>query len=467
MAAPQGRGERSEVHPGGSFLIQEVGSVRIPTPEGFHRRRTDYHRTAVDFSRTRSNGRRAHREEGTRPPAWTAEARPASSECSWSTFPRLKADSERQRSPSGLVAEHRAQRSWHRARRPRRHRHAAHRLLRDRGAKGEVPAQARDRRARRGLRAHRTRFRLRCARRQDPRDPPRRRQALHAQRLEAVHHQRRLRRCLHRLRQGRRREVHRLHRRARHPGLLRRGRGTQDRHPRLLHLRPRPSRTPPFPWPTSSATSARATRSRSTSSTSGGSSSGSGCSAACRGDARGDAARYARIASSSGRPIAEFGLIREKLVRMAALLHAAGAHGLPDRRPHRRAPRAAHRAGPIANRQGCRSIEEYRRGVDPEGLGLRGARAGGRRERRPSAATATSRTIPPSAPIATRASTAFFEGTERDQPDAGHRNAAQADAMKGQLPRLDFAQRVSDDLEQGIVPALKAPICSPTRPAPP
>ncbi|MBS2027798.1 MAG: acyl-CoA dehydrogenase family protein [Deltaproteobacteria bacterium] len=43
--------EKLEVHPGGSFLVQEAGSVRIPTPEGFSEEQRMYHRTATDFAK--------------------------------------------------------------------------------------------------------------------------------------------------------------------------------------------------------------------------------------------------------------------------------------------------------------------------------------------------------------------------------------------------------------------------------
>ena len=67
----------------------------------------------------------------------------------------------------------------------------------------------------RRLCADRAPFGLRCALGQDDGPADRRRQALRPQRPEGVDHQRRLCRRLHHLRQGGRREVHRLHRRAR------------------------------------------------------------------------------------------------------------------------------------------------------------------------------------------------------------------------------------------------------------
>ena len=64
----------------------------------------------------------------------------------------------------------------------------------------------------------------------------RRRQVVEADRVEAVHHQRRLRRPVHRVRQGRRRAVHGVPDRARRARADGRPRGAQARHPRQLDL---------------------------------------------------------------------------------------------------------------------------------------------------------------------------------------------------------------------------------------
>ena len=87
-------------------------------------------------------------------------------------------------------------------------------LLRHRGSEAALPAAARQRRDHRRLRAQRVGIGIRCARRTDARGAAGGRQ-LPPHRREDVDHQRRLRRSLHRLCQGRRRAVHRLPRRAR------------------------------------------------------------------------------------------------------------------------------------------------------------------------------------------------------------------------------------------------------------
>ena len=86
------------------------------------------------------------------------------------------------------------------------------------------------RRADRRLRAHRAAVGLRRAGGADHGAPHAGRHALRPERAEDVDHQRRLRRPVHDLRQGRRREVHRLPRRTRH------GRGER---PRRTEARPR------------------------------------------------------------------------------------------------------------------------------------------------------------------------------------------------------------------------------------
>ncbi len=84
--------------------------------------------------------------------------------------------------------------------------------VRYRGAEAEVPAAARVRRDGRRVLPERIGFGIGRARRQVARRPSTGRQ-LRALGREDVDHQWRLRRCLHRLCQGRRRAVHRVHRR--------------------------------------------------------------------------------------------------------------------------------------------------------------------------------------------------------------------------------------------------------------
>ena len=146
-------------------------------------------------------------------------------------------------------------------------RHAADRLLRQRGAEGEVPAEAGERRDGRRLRADRAAVGIRRARREDHRGAQRRRPALPAERPEDVDHERRLRRSVHHLREGRRREVHRLPRRARHGRRERPGR-EEARARRIVDDRADARQRARCRSRTSSARSAKATRSRSTSSTS-------------------------------------------------------------------------------------------------------------------------------------------------------------------------------------------------------
>ena len=80
-------------------------------------------------------------------------------------------------------------------------------LLRHRGTEAEVPAAPGDGRDHRRLCAQRVRIRIRRARRARQGDAAAGRQ-LRPHRREDVDHQRRLRRRLHRLRQGRRRALH-------------------------------------------------------------------------------------------------------------------------------------------------------------------------------------------------------------------------------------------------------------------
>ena len=83
-------------------------------------------------------------------------------------------------------------------------------------AQGEIRPRPRERRHSRRLRAERVGLRFRRPRRQGARDAAARRQ-LRPQRREDVDHQRRLRRSLHRLCEGRRRAVHGVRRRTKFP----------------------------------------------------------------------------------------------------------------------------------------------------------------------------------------------------------------------------------------------------------
>ena len=93
--------------------------------------------------------------------------------------------------------------------------------------------------------------------------------------LEALHHQCRFRRPLHRVRQGRRRAVHGLSRRARRTRAHHRAGGAQARHPRQLDLSAVPRGLHHPHRERAGRPSARGTRSPSTSSTSGAGSWGS------------------------------------------------------------------------------------------------------------------------------------------------------------------------------------------------
>ena len=138
--------------------------------------------------------------------------------------------------------------------------------VRDRGAEANVPAAAAHRRDRRRVLPERAGLGLRRPRRQDARRPPGRRQ-LRAQRREDVDHQRRLRRSVHRLRQGdrRRRALHGVPRRARVPGRVERQGRAQDGAARVVDDAGDPAGRRGARRRTCSARSARATRSRSTS----------------------------------------------------------------------------------------------------------------------------------------------------------------------------------------------------------
>ena len=156
------------------------------------------------------------------PPRLGADARAAEEgERSRSAAPRDSAGLRRPRARSDQrVVRRRADRDQPVVRRIARRahvdRHAAARLLRQRRAEGALPAAAGERRADRRLRADRAAVGIRRARGAHHRDADRRRPALRAQRPEDVDHQRRLRRPVHDLREGRRRQVHRVPRRARH-----------------------------------------------------------------------------------------------------------------------------------------------------------------------------------------------------------------------------------------------------------
>ena len=114
--------------------------------------------------------------------------------------PRQRTDGER-----GVVRRH--------VRRADEPHPAAAAPVRHGGAEAAIHPPAADGRARRRVLPQRDRLGLRRARRQDACVAAGGRQ-LPAERREDVDHQRRLRRRLHRLRQGRRRALHRVHRRA-------------------------------------------------------------------------------------------------------------------------------------------------------------------------------------------------------------------------------------------------------------
>ena len=151
------------------------------------------------------------------------------------------------------------------------------------------------------------------------RDAAARRQ-LRAERREDVDHQRRLRRRLHRLREGRRRAVHRVHRRARVPGVS----SGKEEHKMGLHGS---STTPLLLQDVQGAGGQRARRDRQ------GPQgrvqraelrplqAGRHVQRRCRA-AIGEAAKYAAQRKQFGQPIADFGAIKHKLGEMTARTYA-------------------------------------------------------------------------------------------------------------------------------------------------
>ena len=119
---------------------------------------------------------------------------------------------------------------WRQARRPRRHRHPAHRLFRHRRAKEKISAEDRDRRKALLLLPLGAAGRLGRAELAHARRAFARRQKLDPERPENVDHQRRLCRRVHRLRESGRRKIFLLHRRARLSRLFRRRRRKKDGH---------------------------------------------------------------------------------------------------------------------------------------------------------------------------------------------------------------------------------------------
>ena len=133
--------------------------------------------------------------------------------------------------------------------------------------------------------------------------------------------QRRVRRSLHRLRQGGRRALHRVHRRARVRRRLHRQGRAQDGPARLVDDAGDPAGRAGSRPATCSARSARATRSPSTCSTTAASSWGASTVGGARG-AIGEAARYAASRRQFGQPIASFGAVRHKIGGMVARTYA-------------------------------------------------------------------------------------------------------------------------------------------------
>ena len=194
---------------GGSFLFEPVGARPFMTPEGFSSDQRQFFRTGAEFSRAEvieERQRFAEHDYGLLRELLRQGRRAGPARCS--TSPRRTAASAWTRRRRMLVAE-----AHERARlagpSPSARTPASARCPSSssaRRAEGAVPAEPGHRRAGRRLRAHRAGHRLatRSARKTTA-VRSRRRQALRPQRQQAVHHQRRLRRRLHRLRQGRRR----------------------------------------------------------------------------------------------------------------------------------------------------------------------------------------------------------------------------------------------------------------------
>ena len=124
-----------------------------------------------------------------------------------------------------------------------RARHHADPRLRDGGPEAALPAGAGERRDGGRVLPERVGLGIRRPRREDARHAAGGRQ-LRAERREDVDHERRLRRRLHRVREGRRRAVHRLHRRAGLRGGHERRRGAQDGPARLVDHAGHPARRP-------------------------------------------------------------------------------------------------------------------------------------------------------------------------------------------------------------------------------
>ena len=121
-------------------------------------------------------------------------------------------------------------------------RHAADRLVRHARAEAEVSSKAGVREWVGAYALSEVVLRLRRDEHAGPRGAVAGRQALHPERRENVDHQCGLRGPVHRVRQGRRREVLRVSGRGDTPGFDRRRGGAQARHPRLVHLPADPHR---------------------------------------------------------------------------------------------------------------------------------------------------------------------------------------------------------------------------------
>ena len=147
-------------------------------------------------------------------------------------------------------------------------------------------------------------------------------------------------------------------------------------------------------------------------------------------------ATYAKDRKAFGRPISDFGLIREKLARMVALAYVGEAMsyrttGLIDRRADGRRGHPRHegvRARPHRSRGGVQ-----RRGLDPQGMGLGGARLGGRRGGPDSRWVWVRGGVPHRADLPGQPGEPDLRGHERDQPADRPRHAAQA-GRQGRLP---------------------------------